>query len=108
MTKQLKSFDFKSTILPSLAFLDPQKNQNMPPSTFSKIQKCLPISFDNATKVSLELREFAVDLDVARVTSENRYAVAFWMAVLNMKSPMWEPKYVSLATLALELLAIPA
>ena len=79
----------------------------MPPSTFSKIQKCLPISFDNA-KVSLEFREFAVDSDVARVTSENRDAVAFWMAVLKMKSPMGEPKYVSLATLALELLAIPA
>ena len=30
------------------------------------------------------------------------------MAVLKMKSPMGEPKYVNLATLALELLAIPA
>ena len=107
VAKQLKSFDFKSTILPSLAFLDPQKSQSMPPSTFSKIQKCLPISFDNA-KVSLEFREFAVDSNVARVTSENRDALAFWMAVLKMKSPMGEPKYVSLATLALELLAIPA
>ena len=51
---------------------------------------------------------FAVDSDVARVTSENRDAVAFWMAVLKMKLPMGEPKYVSLATFALELLAIPA
>ena len=41
------------------------------------------------------------------MASENRDAVAFWMAVLKMKSPMGEAKYVSLATLALELLAIP-
>ena len=107
VAKQLNSFDFKSTILPFLAFLDPQKSQSMPPSTFSKILKCLPISFDNA-KVSLEFKEFAVDSDVARVSSEKHDAVAFWMAVLKMKSPMGEPKYLIMATLALELLAIPA
>ena len=42
------------------------------------------------------------------MVSENHDALAFWMAVLRMKSPMEEPKYVHLATLALELLAIPA
>ena len=42
------------------------------------------------------------------MASENCDALAFWMAVLKMKLPMGEPKYVNLATLALELLAIPA
>ena len=107
VTKQLKVFDFKSEILQSLAFLDPPKSQNMPPSTFSIIQKCLPVHFDKA-QVSLEFREFAADSQVTSVVSENRDALAFWMAVLRMKSPMEEPKYVHLATLALELLAIPA
>lgn len=107
VTKQLKVFDFKSEILQSLAFLDPPKSQNMPPSTFSIIQECLPVRFDKA-QVSLEFREFAADSQVTSVVSENRDALAFWMAVLQMKSPMEEPKYVHLATLALELLAIPA
>ena len=107
VTKQLKVFDFKSEILRSLAFLDPAKSQNMPTSTFSVIQKCLPVRFDKA-EVSLEFREFAVDSHVTSVVSENRDALSFWMAVLTMKSPMEEPKYVLLATLALELLAIPA
>ena len=91
----------------SLSFLDPPKSQNMPPSTFSIIQKCLPVRFDKA-QVSLEFREFAVDSQVTSVVLENRDALAFWMAVLWMKSPMEEPKYVHLVTLALELLAIPA
>ena len=98
---------FKSEILPSLALLDPRRSKSMPPSTFSQMQQCLPVCFDKA-KVSLEFREFAVDLDVTPVASENHDAVAFWMAVLKMKSRMGEAKYVSLATLALELLAIPA
>ena len=107
VTKQSKVFDFKSEILRSLAFLDPPKSQNMPPSTFGIIQKCLPVRFDKA-QVSLEFREFAADSQVTSVVSENRDALAFWMAVLQMKSPIEEPKYVRLAALALELLAIPA
>ena len=79
----------------------------MPPSTFSVIQKCLPVRFDKA-EVGLEFREFTADSQVTSVMSENDDALAFWMAVLTMKSPMEEPKYVHLATLALELLAIPA
>ena len=106
VAKQLKAFDFKSEILQSLAFLDPPKSQSMLPSTFSAIRKCLPVRFDEA-KVTLEFREFAVDSEVTSVVSENRDALAFWMAVQKMKSPMEDPKYVHLATLALELLAIP-
>ena len=79
----------------------------MPPSNFSQIQKCSSVCFDKAN-VSLELREFAVDSDVTPVASENSDALAFWMAVLKMASPMGEPKYVNLSTLALELLAIQA
>lgn len=87
MAKPLKAFDLKSELLPSLAFLDLHKSQSMPPSTFSQVQKCLPVCFDKA-KVSLEFREFVVDSDVTPVTSENCDAVVFWMAVLKMKSPM--------------------
>ena len=76
VTKQLKVFDFKSEILQSLAFLDPPKSQNMPPSTFSAIQKCLPVRFDKA-QVSLEFREFAADSQVTSMVSENRDALAF-------------------------------
>ena len=49
VTKQLRVFDFKLEILQSLAFLE---SQSMPPSTFSVIQKCLPVCFDKA-EVSL-------------------------------------------------------
>ena len=79
VTKQLKVFDFKSEIVRSFAFLE---SQNMPTSTFSVIQKCLPVRFDKA-EVSLEFREFAADSHVTSVVSENRDALAFWMAVLN-------------------------
>ena len=75
----------------------------MPSSTFSITQKRLPVRFDKA-QVSLE---FCCGFTGYIRGAENRDALAFWMAVLRMKSPMEEPKYVHLATLALELLAIP-
>ena len=104
--KHLKSFDFKSEILHSLAFLDPLKSQSMSAATFNQIQKCFAIDFDKSA-VNLEFREFAVDSDVHAATA-NCNAVSFWMAVLQMKSPMGERKYENLATLALQLLAIPS
>lgn len=107
VAKLLKAFDFKSEILSSLAFLDPSKSQSIPPATFNQIEERLPLCFDKP-KVSVEFREFAVDSEVRPVASENSDALAFWMAVVKMKSPLGESKYVNLATLALELLAIPA
>ena len=44
VVKQLKAFNFKSKILPSLAFLDPRRSQSMPPPTFSHIQQYLHVS----------------------------------------------------------------
>ena len=76
-------------------------------STFSVIQKCLPVCFDKA-EVSLEFREFTVNSQVASELSQNCDALAFWLTVLKMKYPMEEPKYFHLATLAFELVAIPA
>ena len=78
----------------------------MSAATFNQIQKCFAINFDKST-VNLEFREFAVDSDVHAATA-NCNAVAFWMVVLQMKSPMGEQKYENLATLALQLLAIPS
>ena len=70
-------------ILCSLAFVDHPDSQTMPPSTSSVIQMCWPVHFDRA-KISLEFREFAVDLEVTFVTSKNHDALAFWMAIQKM------------------------
>lgn len=54
--------------------------------------------------VKLEYHEFEVD---CTVTFSENDAVMFWINVYNMKSPMGEYKYRSLATIALRLLTIP-
>ena len=69
----------------------------------NKISDTLPITFDKAT-VELEFREFATDCNVTSCED----AVNFWLNVLNMKSAMGDYKYKHLASLALQLLSIPA
>ena len=68
VTKQLKVFDFKSDILQSLAFLDPPKCQSMPPSTFSRIQKCLPVQFDKADRVHCRFTGYICGIRESRCT----------------------------------------
>ena len=101
--KQIQKFDFKSDVLHILSFLDPAKSQLAKPGVFDRIRDCLPLSFDKAA-VKLEHREFVSDSSIdTRVTD----AVSFWVAALNMKSPMGDHKYEKLATTALTLLSIP-
>ena len=100
--KQLKVFDFKSSVVCTLSFLDPSLSQKMSVSTFDVIANHFPISFDKSA-VKLEYREYMID---ALDTSEGD-AMKFWLSVSNMKSPMGAFKYQHLGTLALELLSIP-
>ncbi len=74
-------------------------------SSFDTISSTIPITFDKGL-VKLEYREFSTDGDVD--TSGEADAVKFWVGISNMKSPMGEQKYQNLATLALQLLSIPA
>ena len=103
--KLLKVYDFKSGILQTLSFLNPEKCQTMPQSTFDTVEERIPIAFDKAT-VKLEHREFMLDGEVQ--PDENDNAVDFWLKISHQKSPMGEKKYCNLATLALQLLSIPS
>ena len=103
--KQLKLFDFGSSILHSLSFLDPNQVQRMPLSTYDQIADSVAISFDKQ-QTKLEYRDFTTDCSVAPIEGEN--AVDYWYRILYLQSPMGEQRYKNLATLALQLLSIPA
>ena len=103
--KQLKAFDFKSQIFHMLSFLDPIQSQNIPQSTFDLIEDNIPVVFNKAV-TKFEHREFVTDTDIDPEVDCD--AVKFWLKVCSMKSPMGELKYENLATLALQLLSIPA
>ena len=103
--KQLKCFDFSSDIFHTLSFLDPLLCQDLPLSTFDSIGTIFSIAFDKDL-VKLEHREFMIE-DLTDIRTECD-AVKFWVTVLNLKSPMGGSKYKNLATLALQLLSIPA
>ena len=103
--KQLKLFDFGSSVLRSLSFLDPNQVQRMPLSTYDQIADSVAISFDKQ-QTKLEYRDFATDCSVAPIEGEN--AVDYWYRILHFQSPMGEQRYKNLATLALQLLSIPA
>ena len=103
--KQLKCFDFSSDIFHTLSFLDPLLCQDIPQSTFDSIGTTFSIAFDKDL-VKLEHREFMIE-DLTDIRTECD-AVKFWVTVLNLKSPMGDLKYKNLATLALQLLSIPA
>ena len=105
--KLLKVFDFKSQVLNSLSFIYPTKSQLTSSSVFDKIEDNFPISFDKAT-TKLEHREFAMDEEVACLVECHEDAIQFWHNVSKLRSPMGALKYHHLATLALNLLAIPA
>ena len=100
--KLLKVFDFKSQVLSTLGFLEPIASQKMSPSCIDRISDLFPISFDKNV-VKLEYREYVID----EIDPSCDEAVKFWLSIRDMKSPMGEPKYLNLATLALQLLAIP-
>ena len=101
--KQIQKFDFKSDVLHILSFLDPAKCQQIKPGIFDQIHETIPLSFDKVY-VKLQYREFVA---VSSIDCTSSDAVNFWVSVLNMKSPMGEPKYEKLATTALTLLSIP-
>ena len=107
VTKLLKVFNFKSQALSSLSFLDPARSQHESPSAFDRVEENIPISFEKST-VKLEYREFSIDEEVTTLIELNEDAVQFWLHVRNMISPMGSLKYCHLATLALNLLSIPA
>ena len=88
-----------------LSFLDPIQSQNIPQSTFDLIEDNIPVVFNKAV-TKLEHREFVTDTDIDPEVDCD--AVKFWLKVCSMKSPMGELKYENLATLALQLLSIPA
>ena len=102
--KQLKVFNFKSQVLQTLSFLNPCQSQHVSQFMFDQIADNIPIEYDKQV-IKLEHREFVTDVDVAAVMDEN--AIKFWLNILHLKSPMGEPKYENLATLALRLLSIP-
>ena len=91
-------------MLRTLAFLEPAVSHKMSLSAFDLIGNTIPVTFDKGL-VKLEYREFTTDNEVDY--SAKTDAVAFWVGILNMKSPLGELKYHNLATLALQLLAIP-
>ena len=68
----------------------------MPRSTFDQVEDSVAVSFDKQ-QTKLEHRDFATDCSVAPTEDENA-----------VKSPMGEQRYKYLATLALQLLSIPA
>ena len=103
--KQLKSFEFQSSVLRCLTFLDPDQAQRMPLSTYDQIADSVAISFDKH-QTKLEHRDFATDCSVVPTPGEN--AVDYWYRILHFQSPMGEQRYKNLATLALQLLSIPA
>ena len=107
VTKLLKVFNFKSQALSSLSFLDPARSQHESPSVFDKVEENVPISFDKSA-VKLEYREFSIDDEVTTLIGLHKDAVQFWLHVRNLTSPMGSLKYCHLATLALNLLTIPA
>ena len=107
VTKLLKVFNFKSQTLNSLSFLDPARSQHESPSAFDKVEDNVSISFDKSA-VKLEYREFSLDGEVTNLIEVHQDAVQFWLHIRNMTSPMGSLKYLALATLALNLLAIPA
>ena len=77
----------------------------MPRSTFDQVEDSVAVSFDKQ-QTKLEHRDFATDCSVAPTEDEN--AVNYWYRILQFKSPMGEQRYKNLATLALQLLSIPA
>ena len=83
-----------------LSFLDPHNSRNIKQSTFDQVEELLPLTFN---KVAVKLEH----LDISNVTFSEADAVKFWINVYNMKSPMGDYKYRSLATVGLKLLAIP-
>ena len=76
----------------------------MSPSCIDVIADTFPITFE-MNLVKLEYREFAIDggIDPSIETD----AVNLWISIRNMKSPMGEFMYQTLATLALQLISIP-
>ena len=103
--KLIKAFDFKSKNLQALSFLDPCNSQIITQSTFNLIEQNFSITFDKAA-VKLEHREFVLDTDVK--PDDYSDAVAFWVNIAHLRSPMGELKYANLALLALKLLSIPS
>ena len=101
--KLLKAFDYKSSTLQLLKVLCPKAAQEAPLQTVDKLSQTFAIPF-YVQKVRMELREFR--LDSIHVEGEED-AKTFWLRVRSMKSPLGEPKYLNLADLALQLLAIP-
>ena len=89
----------------SLSFLAPDQVQRMPLSTYYQIADSVAISFDKQ-QTKLEHRDFATDCSVAPAEGEN--AVDYWYRILHFQSPMGERRHTNLATLALQLLSIPA
>jgi len=106
--KQLNKFNFKSKVLQVLSFLDPSKCQLLSQSHFALIEDNIPIVNFDKQQTKLEHREFLIDNEIEGIKEAQEDAVKFWHCVCNLKSPMDELKYKNLATLALQLLAIPA
>ena len=77
----------------------------MPLSTCDQIADSVAISFDKQ-QTKLEYRDFTTDCSVAPIEGEN--AVDYWYRILYFQSPTGEQRYKNLATLALQLLSIPA
>ena len=75
-------------------------SQKMSPSCFDVIADTFPKNL-----VKLEYRKFAIDdgIDPSIETD----AVNLWISISNMKSPMGELVYQTLANLALQLISIP-
>ena len=74
----------------------------MPLSTYDQIADSVAISFDKQ-QTKLEHRDFATDCSVAHTEGENAVD-----RILHIKSDMGEQRYKHLATLAPQLLSIPA
>ena len=98
----VKTLCLKSNILQTLSFLNPGKSQTMHQSTLDLIEE--RIVFDKAA-VKLKHGELMLDGEVE--PKKNEDAIAFWLKVSHLKSPMGE-KYLNFATLTLQLLSIPS